>query len=438
MSPISQTTRSRLTSLISKLHPRTASRAVFAMLDQAVISGVSFLTSILVGRNCTEAQFGLYTLGMSVILLAISVQQSLISAPHTIFVARYKDQQRTQYNGTVGVQALILNLIILLAIAIPAIVLMTGVGPEGSGWVMLTLLVVCPAVLLREFARRFMFAHFNMPGALFLDIAIAILQIACLAILFVNGWLTGITGLIAIGIACSISGLVWISRSRSSFHIAADQLVPETKRSWSFGKWIFGGQVSVALVAVVLNWWLAGTKGTDATGIYGACMTLILLANPFVIGLQNMLSPNVAKAMHEGGRGQVRKMVLQSSAVLGVVMAVYLIAIGLWGDEMVQLIYRGKYAGNQTPILFLGMGAFCLALGVSANHGLRAIERPEINFYAAGCGLIVATIVAILLIPGQGVLGATISYFSAMAVTAIVRTVGFYLVSGPGDEGGKP
>ncbi len=399
------------------------------MIDQAVISGISFLTAVLVGRVGGKTELGIYTLGMSVVLLAISIQQSLVSAPHTIFVIRFHGPERLKYNGSLLSQAIILNLLLLAMIVLAGLVFVTGLGPDEGAWIMAVLLITCPAVLLREFGRRFMFAHMNMSGALFLDVGIAFIQLAALGLLYATGCLTGISGLIAVGLACAISGATWMWTCREKFELDREWLVPEARRSWDFGRWVFGGQVSVALVAVVMNWLLAGIHGEDATGVYGACMMLILLANPFILGIQNLLSPNMAQAMHQQGSQRVRYLVGRSTLALAGMMGAFALVIGIWGDPLVQLIYTEDYGGNQWAIGLLACGAFALSVGVSSNHGLRAIERPEVNFYAAVCGLLAGCLVAAVWIPGHGVLGAAAGYFAACLVTATYRVLGFLYVS---------
>ncbi|MGI9516355.1 MAG: lipopolysaccharide biosynthesis protein [Pirellulaceae bacterium] len=430
MSRTLTTTRKSLMDWYTRARSKTAARASLAIFDQAIISGISFVTSVVVGRLAGQAELGVYALGMSVVLLAISVQQSLISAPHTIFVIRQqKGRERQEYNGSTLVQFFALNATIIVALGVIAGVLLAGVGSQDRATLLLLLLLVCPAVLIREFGRRFLFADFRVGSALILDASIAVLQLGLLWLLVVSEWLTGRTALIAVALACAVSGVVWLVASWPAFQVSRGKILPEVRRNWGFGRWIFGGQVSVALVMVMLNWMLAGFKGDAATGAFGACMMLILLANPFILGIQNILSPKMAEAMHEGGRSDVRRMVFASTLVLASVMAVYTLLVAVFGDWVIQFIYGDEFAGNQTTIRLLAAGAFALAVGVSANHGLRALERPEINFYATATGLLVATTCAVLLIPEWGPAGAAAGYLVGCTITAIIRFAGLLHVS---------
>ena len=52
----------------SRARSKTAARASLAIFDQAIISGISFVTSVVVGRIAGQAELGVYALGMSVVL----------------------------------------------------------------------------------------------------------------------------------------------------------------------------------------------------------------------------------------------------------------------------------------------------------------------------------------------------------------------------------
>ena len=399
------------------------------MFDQAIVSGLGFLTSIAVGRFAGKSELGVYALGMSIVLLCISIQQSLVSAPHTIFVIRHQGEDRLRYNGSMFAFAFaIMSLIFIGSIAVSGALLGAGVDDQ---WPVVALLAILgPAVLLREFCRKFLFANHEITNVLLFDSLIATIQIGVLGLLIWTKALNGLLGLGVVALACLVIGVGWFLKYRSQFNYSKTAFSADLRSSWDFGKWVFAGQVSIALMMVGLNWLLVSFGGTEANGAFGACMMLILLANPFVLGIQNLLSPRMAKAMHGAGRDQVKKLVNQATLKLGGVMGVFTVGVCLFGNAFVQFVYGSEYAGYQIPIMFLAFGALALSLGVSSNHGLRAIERPELNFVATGSGLAVALLAAFLLIPTYGVLGAAISYFIGHLLIAVVRYLSFMSAAG--------
>src|SRR5688572_11745385 len=57
-----------------------------ALMDQAVVSGANFLTSVLVGRWCGLAELGAFALGCTVLVYALALQESFIASPYVVFV----------------------------------------------------------------------------------------------------------------------------------------------------------------------------------------------------------------------------------------------------------------------------------------------------------------------------------------------------------------
>src|SRR5207244_2970301 len=59
-----------------------------SVLDQAVVSGTSFATSVLLGRCASQEDLGVYYLALSVVFFARGVQEQLVSAPYMIYCSR--------------------------------------------------------------------------------------------------------------------------------------------------------------------------------------------------------------------------------------------------------------------------------------------------------------------------------------------------------------
>ena len=109
----------------------------------------------------------------------------------------------------------------------------------GLAAVLWALAGVMPFALLREFSRRFAFAHLRMSQALVLDLAVATVQLLGLAWLASIGALSATTAYAAFGAGCALSGAVWLYLDRSNFVIHWKKVWPTMQQSWSLGKWLF-------------------------------------------------------------------------------------------------------------------------------------------------------------------------------------------------------
>src|SRR5204863_995538 len=97
------------------------------------------------------------------------------------------------------------------------------------------------------------------------------------------------------------------------------------------GKWIFSGQLILAVQAYFIHWLLAWTVGPVATGVYAACMTIALFSNPLILGISNALAPRTAQAFTQGGGGELRRVVFQTTALLGAAMTVFCLTVMITG-----------------------------------------------------------------------------------------------------------
>src|SRR5437879_3484327 len=82
-----------------------------SVLDQAVVSGTSFATSVLLGRFTSQQELGVYYLALSVIYFARGVQEQLVSAPYMIYCSRKQGAALAEYAGS----ALMHQCVVMLA-----------------------------------------------------------------------------------------------------------------------------------------------------------------------------------------------------------------------------------------------------------------------------------------------------------------------------------
>jgi len=288
------------------------------------------------------------------------------------------------------------------------------------------LAAVAPFALLRAFGRRFAFAHFQMNQALILDTAVAAIQLGGLGVLAWIGLLSATTAFAAIGAASAGIGVVWLYRARANFAVCGDQLPETMQQSWNLGKWLLANQLILVAQTNITYWLLAWAAGTSATGVYAACMSIALSANPLISGLSNILAPRAALAFKEGGGARLRREVTRESRLLGLVMALFCIVVLFAGEHVMRLLYHGnEYEGNGHTVTVLALALLASAVGMPASNALESIERPREVFWA---GLFAAVLTAALvwsLVAGWGLLGAAYGFLAGNVAGAAGLWVAF-------------
>lgn len=410
-----------------------------ALIDQAVVSGTNFLTAVMIGRAAGVGELGIYSLGFSLLVAWTCAQDALIALPYTIYCHRARRETQAEYAGSVLVHQGLLSGVVLVVLLAAGAVLAWGGTLPGLAAMTYMLAWVIPFACLREFGRRVAFAHLHVSQALFLDGSVAVVQLAGLAWLISMGILTATTAYAVIGTACALSGAIWLYQARGIFLVRWAQVGPMLRQNWSLGKWLFAWQTTAAVQAYFIHWLLAWMVGTSATGVYAACMTMVLFSNPLILGISNALAPKAAHALNKGGIVELRQVILNTTALVGAVMAMFCLILIFFGEDLMELLYHGsQYAGHGHTVTVLALAMLATALGMPAVNGLMAVERTKTVFSIAIVSLGVSVLLVPLLVLHWGLPGAAYGFLAGNVVGTVTRWIVFAkLIPVAGESAGR-
>jgi len=364
--------------LFRRLVGATARTTGISLVDQTVVSGTSFLTTILIGRTCSAKELGLYSLGFSLLLVALTALQTLVMAAYTIHSPRREGRAHAELAGIALAQCLILSVAATLVMALAAGVAGCLGNWDDFGVLLGSLAVIVPPVLLREFCRRRAFAHMRMDIALGLDATVASLQLGALAALIVGRSLSAISAYFVLGAACGVGGLACLAATRPAPTLCWGQALPFWRRNAALGGWFFADQLFAVMNGYFSHWLLAGMLGTATTGAYAACMSLVLFSNPFILGLGNVLMPRTARACAEGGIAEVHRVVRWATLSIVPVMAVFCSILTVFGSQLLHLLYGANYDGYGRIVAVLAWAGCVSSLGIPLTYSCLAAERADV------------------------------------------------------------
>lgn len=396
-----------------------------ALIDQALVSGVSFATTVVLGRLAGPEELGLYSLGITMIVVLWVAQDALISTPFTIFRNRLAEREQTTYAGSVLVHQIMLSALAALAIAIGAA---TAIGSDSKLTpVLWVVAAIVPFALFREFCRRISVAHLRFGTAVVLDAVVAATQLTGLLGLALLGSAYASSAFAIIGIATAAASIPWLLKSRPWFDVKFDNVLPDWRKNWKFGRWVFAGRMMARLNSdVLLIWLLTFTLGRASAGLFAACMSIVFIANPFILGAGLFLTPKIAHAYARGGRAGARRSVTIATVSIASGLVLFVGLISVAGGDVMQLAYGNLYTGHGSTLTILAVAIAVGTLGMGATSGLLALERPGLNFRAAAQGTVVMLVGAALLMKPWGLFGAACSLLLGQAMDAGTRLIAFY------------
>jgi O-antigen/teichoic acid export membrane protein len=395
-------------------------KSVLAVFDQAVVSGTSFLTSVILGRMCAREELGVYYLVLSIVFFVRGVQEQLVSAPYMIYSQRREGAALARYAGSS-----LAHLAILLTVTSGALLLLAALGVmsaelTGALWL---LAAAAPLLLMREFVRQLLFAHLAMKAAIALDVSVAVVQMAGLGLLAATGTLTLATTLAVLGVSAGLPVVAWIALKKRQLVLAPAEVVSDFLHNWVFARWALASQLLACTTPYVMPWVVAWTHGEAETGTLGACSTLVGLSNMFMMGLCNFLSPQAARAFAQGGLAELQSVLWKTAALFVSTLGLVVIVGFTLGEQIAVLVYGEQFGGTGWIIGILSLSVLANSLGVTAGNGLWAMERPSANFVADLISVGVVIVATIMLVPAFGPLGAALATLAGTSSDAAVRLI---------------
>jgi O-antigen/teichoic acid export membrane protein len=402
---------------------------VLALADQALVSAASFLTTVMIGRYTFPSQLGMYALAGSVLIWLTNAQESLVSLPYTIHRSSTQEIAAKQAGQALVLTALLSALAVLAICTGVGIVVLSGIHREVLVPILVALAAAAPFVIHRDFARRYAFANHSNIEALAFDGGVVCFQLGALGWLAWSGRLSSVTALAALGAACAIAALFWLGLVRSRFQFTHDGLLATLHGSWSFGRWLFANQVLAAVQSQMTLWLVALAVSASATGVYTACLSIALFANPLILGISNMLWAKSARAFEEGGGGRLLRESITDAAQLGAIVGLFCVAIFVWGHDVLRLLYpRHSYADYAHVVTILALGQFVYGIGIPASTALASTGHVRTNFIIAAGETVLLGILVTPLVFHWGILGAAYGVLIGSVLRFLIRWTALLIV----------
>jgi O-antigen/teichoic acid export membrane protein len=283
------------------------------------------------------------------------------------------------------------------------------------------LLIAGPLMLLREGIRRLSFARLRLNTAIALDVTVSVLQLAGLASLWQLDRMS-VSGVFSVmGSACALACLGWFIFTPEPPRFVRFRFIEDWKHNWVFARWAVLSWLTVDTVPFVMPWIVDLAAGTAATGLYGACGTLVGVTNILVVGTGNFLRPKSAQSFASGGVSALRHVLLVTGCLFAVVFGLFTLSMAVLGDWLAVFVYGEEFRGGWAILTALAANVLAGSLGFIAASGLWAIGKPRASMIADACLLVTTIVAAILLVGPYGALGAALAALIGSIVGMVAK-----------------
>ncbi len=396
------------------------SKGFASILEQGLFSGISFITSLLLGRWFLAEEYGAYSVAMSIFLLLAGLYSSLILEPLSIFGAQTSEDQRDKYYGSVLIFHIILSIVLLAG----SVIFSFFWKIQGVS-VLRVMSLNIPFVLTYWLIRWKFYNESNPKKILFITITYVTL-LSLLLILFKKlSIITPEIIFIYTGVTSIFISVVFLFRTPLSFQL--DAIRRDFFRHWNYGKWI--------LVASLLQWvsmqiylvFVATKLSFSDGGGYRAIQNFATPIDQVSTAIGLLLIPWVARRYQKNKKSL--NLIHWINVILGVIGGLYLLVIWLVKDSLVNFIYQGKYNEYTWLLPYLIGVPILFSLSKGSQIGTRIIQRPYLLLISYGVSSIFTLFIGSILIDRYGIFGAAIGRLFATFLFSVVINILYFLVN---------
>ena len=405
----------------SLLSARSTAKTLLTLSDQGVASVTNFLTSIMIGRYCSKSEFALYSLGFSITLFIITIQESLIAGPYTVYRPRLTGLAAKHYNGSVLMHQAALCLTAVTGIMIASLIASYYSASTDLAWALQGLAIAIAPILFRDYFRRINFANLLVGVTFAMDLWVAVIQLGGLFFFCYLGILNIMHAYWIIAASCALVSIYWLISNREALSVSIEITRHHLLQNLTFGRWVVAANLVSLMSSQLYLWFLTLSRGTADVSALAACQGVIVFSNPLLIGLKNSMGPKMSHVYAKQGTVGLRRTVFQVSALLGLLMGLFCLVLIPFGDRLVAGLYGSKYAGFGLVVSVLALGTWVSAASWPSAYGLWTLDRVYWNFKVDLVGAGISLTLGLLLVKLFGVSGAAFGYLISSIVTSCIR-----------------
>jgi O-antigen/teichoic acid export membrane protein len=389
-----------------------AQKGYLSVIDQSVVSGSNFLTGVLLGRLVAPAEYGVFVIAWTTLMIALSLQNALVCTPMSVIGAQKQEADCPSYWGSLLIVQTVLSGGTCLFIAIAGIILhgVSGLSFSSPSFPSLIAATVISCFFLQgqEFFRRLLIVKLSLKETLINDLVTNTIRIGGLLILVYTGSLSTITSLYVIGFSLVAGASLGYLRLRNDIRISYERLQSDFLESWHFGKWVMAEMLPYVLSVQGYTYLTAIIIGAQQTAALGASQNLLNATNILILSFTNVVTPIASRKYSNGGSRALGNFMIKAGILSAVpILGFYLLTM-LFAKEILILVYKQNYAGYGALLIICSIYYMVSYFNRFLQIILYARKKPNIGFLAKSISLVVMVVFAYPLIKQYGVYGAAI------------------------------
>jgi O-antigen/teichoic acid export membrane protein len=398
-------------------------KSAIASADQAMLSALNFLISIILIKTVSRIEYGYYSIGFSIILLVISLQNAIINAPLAVLLPQKKSICKGQYVSSLCFGQYIAILpAAALCLLISFLLMFHGFNATLISIVM-SLCFAVFGILLREFLRSLFFAKQKAVQVLKLDLLYVSIFVASIAITFLLFPISAWKIIFLMGLSALIVGVFFcreIDRNLQFYHIKESY-----SENWQFGKWALLGVIVTHMQNYSYLYLLGSMIGSEAVADVSAAR-LLLMPMVFVqTGWHKVVVPHGSFLREQKRIELFFKQLIIVSVIVVIGISIYIAILFQFSDILQNYLLGEKYSTAFDYIFLWGIiFAVQFILG-NAGSGLVVMKEFYVVTKFSLVSMPITIVCAYFLIERLSILGGLIALIIGATLLAVCLWVTF-------------
>ncbi|MFO1066649.1 MAG: lipopolysaccharide biosynthesis protein [Pirellulales bacterium] len=400
---------------------RTMWLGIVSLTDQVIVSACTFLTMVLVSKDCSKAEVGVFALAWTVVNFLRTVQERTVAAPYLAFVYR-PGYDRPSFRGSNLLHHLVLVVMTAAFLSVASVVLVFSHPDSDEAFVSAALISMVFGTLLREQVRSLCSAHLQFGRLLLVDGVSSLLQLGILSFIVYRSDLSVPAAVLWIGMANLVAPVIWLIINRR--HFAFDMRISREDwlHNWRYAKWLLTARIFGIAGYLLVPWLIALILDEGEAGAFSVCTSLTGVSLMFINGLNNMFQPKTVREMQQHGVKAMNRCLLETVAIIGSAVGLSTVILGLFGGQLLSLIYGSAYADYGTTVFLLSLSTLAVSISVVMGNGLAALGNSKEYFWGEFACFVVGVGMSLVLVPIVGINGGAIALMLAGIAASIVTS----------------
>jgi O-antigen/teichoic acid export membrane protein len=203
-------------------------QGLVVLVDQGMMSVVTFVTGVLIARTSTKEEYALYMLGWTLLISIKGIQEALVNLPFTIYAPRLKYSAFKVYQGSAFIHTLIFCFIFGAIMLLAFFINDKEIFGSNFELVEMTpfILFLLSSFMFRDFLRNALLANLKVWESVRINGFVSFLLIITVAVLFHFERLSSSNAYLLFAVAFGVAALVMFWLDRFQFEIDRNLLWP--------------------------------------------------------------------------------------------------------------------------------------------------------------------------------------------------------------------